>query len=231
IDQDADLDVVLVNSKMEMILYYENPTWDEVVIASEMSNVVLGPLGDIDGDGDNDVSFGSAGGDIGWIENPGQGDLWEKHLIDDPSSQIRLITGMSDINGDTHTDLIATHFSSEFANGQALVYYNPTITSSRDASPNQSSGVTLFYNYPNPFHTNTTVFYQLTKSANVQVKIFNLLGQEIAILVDQKQIPGLQAVEWSGRNKGGENVDRGIYVCHIQVDQHVQGRKIIYMGY
>jgi hypothetical protein len=62
------------------------------------------------------------------------------------------------------------------------------------------SNYSLEQNYPNPFNASTTIKYQLSHSAYVTLKIFDVLGREVATLVDTKQIPGNYEYPWSGQN-------------------------------
>ena len=68
------------------------------------------------------------------------------------------------------------------------------------ASDFPPSNYSLEQNYPNPFNASTTIKYQLSHSAYVTLKIFDVLGREVATLVDTKQIPGNYEYPWSGQN-------------------------------
>lgn len=69
----------------------------------------------------------------------------------------------------------------------------------------------LFQNYPNPFSRSTTIGYQLPVSCEVDLKIFNMIGQEVRILVNGNQSAGEHSVVWDGKDETGESVGSGIY--------------------
>jgi len=77
----------------------------------------------------------------------------------------------------------------------------------------------LSQNLPNPFQVNgpnqTVIAYSLAKDAEVQVKIFNLLGQEVALLRQARQNAGRHAVSWNGRDARGNAVPTGIYFYQV----------------
>ncbi|MBI1806942.1 MAG: T9SS type A sorting domain-containing protein [Ignavibacteria bacterium] len=56
----------------------------------------------------------------------------------------------------------------------------------------------LFQNYPNPFNPNTSIEYQLPTAVYVRIGIYNVLGEEIATLVNEKESPGSYTVQWDG---------------------------------
>ncbi|MBX2992789.1 MAG: T9SS type A sorting domain-containing protein [Bacteroidetes bacterium] len=74
----------------------------------------------------------------------------------------------------------------------------------------------LSQNYPNPFNPATTIQYALPNSALVTLKIYNLLGQEMATLVDQTKPAGYHTAVWDGRNQHGSDAATGVYLCRIE---------------
>ncbi len=74
----------------------------------------------------------------------------------------------------------------------------------------------LYQNYPNPFNPTTTIQYALPAEASVNLKIYNLLGQELATLVEELQGAGYHAAPWNGRNTYGVQVATGVYFYRIE---------------
>ena len=90
-------------------------------------------------------------------------------------------------------------------------------------------GFALYPNYPNPFNPSTTIRYELPHACAVQLRVFNLLGEEVTRLVDGRQSAGSYQVEWNGRSSSGRSVSSGIYFVHLQADEFSQTRKVIFV--
>ncbi len=74
---------------------------------------------------------------------------------------------------------------------------------------------TLNQNYPNPFNPTTSITYSLTKSANIELAVFNLQGQRIKTLMSGMQAAGDYEVTWDGTNENGMKVASGIYIYQL----------------
>jgi flagellar hook assembly protein FlgD len=85
----------------------------------------------------------------------------------------------------------------------------------------------LFDNYPNPFNPSTTIRYALPGQANVTLRIYNILGQEIRTLVNERQSAGVRSVVWDGRNNLNQAVSSGIYIYRLQAGARVLSKKMI----
>lgn len=85
----------------------------------------------------------------------------------------------------------------------------------------------LSQNYPNPFNPETVIEYQLPEAGRVSVKIYNLLGREVRILVDQDLPAGYHRVKWDGRDSAGRKVNSGVYVVQVQAGKFAQTRKVV----
>ncbi len=80
----------------------------------------------------------------------------------------------------------------------------------------------LYQNYPNPFNPTTTIQYDLVKSGNVLIKIYNLLGEEIKSLVNQYQNSGKYKIVFNSFN-----LPSGIYLYRILTNDFSYSRKMI----
>ncbi len=87
----------------------------------------------------------------------------------------------------------------------------------------------LAQNYPNPFNSTTVISWRLAISQVVELKIFDLLGQEVRTLVHEKQEAGSHSVIWDGKDEQGNLVASGIYLYRIQAGDFVQSRKLLLM--
>ncbi len=99
-----------------------------------------------------------------------------------------------------------------------------------------ASSFALQQNYPNPFlsgaksrsteNPETTIRFELPRQAEVKLRIFNLLGEEVAILVQQKMSAGTHSLIWNGRNAVGELVGSGIYLLRLEAGSEVAVKKM-----
>lgn len=100
-------------------------------------------------------------------------------------------------------------------------------TTGGDAVNVLPSGFILHQNYPNPFNPATEIKFDLPYSARVEVKVFNVLGQEITILLDRELPSGSHSVIWDGRDGHGLAVSSGIYFYRLEADGHSISKKMI----
>ena len=82
----------------------------------------------------------------------------------------------------------------------------------------------LDQNYPNPFNPATQITFQLTKKSNVVLKVYNLLGKEVAILVDGQKEAGKHKI-----NFDAGDLPSGMYLYKIETDGLVQTKKMMLM--
>ncbi len=85
----------------------------------------------------------------------------------------------------------------------------------------------LDQNHPNPFNPATTIRYSLGEAVNVRLAIYNVLGQEVRLLVQQFQSAGNYTVVWDGRDAAGLQVSTGMYVYRLQAGTDVVTRKML----
>jgi hypothetical protein len=85
------------------------------------------------------------------------------------------------------------------------------------------------YNYPNPFNANTRLDYSLPVRSHVSIRLYNMLGQEVAVLVNEEQPYGNRHVVWNGLNKQGSTASSGVYIAEFKAGSYLATRKMILM--
>lgn len=80
----------------------------------------------------------------------------------------------------------------------------------------------LHLNYPNPFNPSTTISYDVPTRSVVTLKIFNVLGQEIATLVNDEAEAGRHQVQW---NAAG--LPSGVYVYQLKANEFMETKKMV----
>jgi hypothetical protein len=80
----------------------------------------------------------------------------------------------------------------------------------------------LSQNYPNPFNPTTRIEYSIPKPSHVSLKVFDLLGREVATLVDEVQNAGFKSVEF---NAGG--LASGVCFYRLRVGNSVETKKLM----
>ena len=90
-----------------------------------------------------------------------------------------------------------------------------------------STNFVIYPNYPNPFNSSTVIQFYLSAAAKVKLTIYNLLGQEIKTLIDEKMLAGDHLRVWDGRNDFGEEVASGIYYYRLTITDQSKTNKMI----
>lgn len=86
---------------------------------------------------------------------------------------------------------------------------------------------TLEQNYPNPFNPETKIRYTIFEKNPVRLIIYNMLGQQVRTLVDEKQGPGFYEVIWDGKDEAGAVLTSGIYFCKLNSRHQNLTRKMV----
>jgi hypothetical protein len=84
----------------------------------------------------------------------------------------------------------------------------------------------LNQNHPNPFNPNTIITYGLLNESNVNLTIFNIFGQTVRTLLNEKQSAGYKNITWDGRNDKGIPVSSGTYIYTIKSGDFVKVKKM-----
>ncbi len=104
------------------------------------------------------------------------------------------------------------------------------ITGVEDSAPDYSTvkGFGLVQNYPNPFNPSTIISFQLSHTQNITVDIYNMLGQKVATLINNKALAaGTNKVRWDGRDSAGNSVTSGVYLYRISTNNYSVTKKMM----
>ena len=192
------------------LVYYKGMDW--ILYNNDNSNIPFNHIQNIAIDTTGDVWIGSNKGLAKF-----NGEHWELFDISNsslPSNNISTIAIDSWCNKWIGTDA-----------GLAIYRKGGVILTSAERSEfsqRTPSQVELFQNYPNPFNPITTIKYKLNKSGNVLLKIFNLSGQEVDILVNAFQTIGEHEITWQPNS-----LSSGIYFYKLQAGEFSETKKLI----
>ena len=117
--------------------------------------------------------------------------------------------------------------------GAILKYIPPIIDDVKVISITTPNGYQLYQNYPNPFNPTTKIKFsipssQIGKSLNVQIVVFDILGNEVATILDKELMPGSYEIEFGAKIDNRQLVS-GIYFYQLRVGGFAQTKKMILM--
>lgn len=98
------------------------------------------------------------------------------------------------------------------------------------AEPNLIPDVySLSQNYPNPFNPTTQIRFTIPEDSRVDLKIYDMLGAEVATIMSDQLKAGYYTVEWDGKNNFGKKVSSGIYIYRMVAGNFVSTKKMLMM--
>lgn len=111
-------------------------------------------------------------------------------------------------------------------NKHGLLFFNEDGVNFTVVEENEftNSDFTLYQNYPNPFNPLTNITYQIPTNGNVSLKVYDVLGKEVAVLVDEYKVAGRYSV-----NFNGSNLASGIYLYKLQTGNFTSTKKLVLM--
>ena len=87
----------------------------------------------------------------------------------------------------------------------------------------------LEQNVPNPFNPSTVIGYRIPEAGPVRLAIYNLLGQEVRVLVDRHMEAGSLSATWDGKDETGRQVSSGIYLYRIQAGGFLASKRMMFL--
>jgi len=210
-------------------------------------NIVINgaAVADVDADGNAEMLFGldnfgffawqdSSNNtfrvDRGWpimlngeVSNPAVGDV---------DGDGKMEVAVSDQSGRVHLfDLSASADSliewSQFGGGARHTFTYDNEGGPFGGGSRSSSTLGLEQNYPNPFNPVTTLRFGVAERGRVQLRVYDVMGRLVRVILDEVLEPGQHSVMWDGRNTAGMEVASGMYVASFSSSGVLQQRKLL----
>jgi hypothetical protein len=218
----------------------------------------LANVGDMDGDGIDDLAVGAQGDDDG-----GGGGIFADHgavyvllmngdgtvalhqkisdtvggfagALNDLSDFGLALAPLGDLDGDGFLDLAvgaARDDDGGGANsnrGAVWVLFLDGMSVLDVGDDPLSSGAFLSQS-PNPFTASTTFYYSAPRVSVVRARIYDSQGRIVVTLVDRRVVSGRYSVVWDGRDQHGRMIPTGTYFARFEVDGDVRARRVVFV--
>jgi hypothetical protein len=108
----------------------------------------------------------------------------------------------------------------------SICIYDPSVTNIELTNPAKPDNFILYQNYPNPFNPSTAIKYDLSEISLVHLDVFNLLGEKVRTLINEKQLQGSYSIEWNGRNDNGRIIPSGVYFYRLKIGDQYKIRQM-----
>ncbi len=87
----------------------------------------------------------------------------------------------------------------------------------------------LVQNYPNPFNDKTTIEFDLPIAAHTEIRVYNISGQVVDVLLNKRKEKGCHAVQWDGKNKNDVRATSGVYIVRMKANDIVRTQKMSFV--
>ena len=141
-------------------------------------------------------------------------------VVDIPN---RMVYDQFLVNGITIDDKLTESYDMKLVAGDEQ-YVEETVLKILSEIPEEFS---LSQNYPNPFNPLTKIDFSLPKTGRVVITIYNLLGQEVTTLINQRLDYGYHTVTWQGTDRMGRPVGSGVYFSELKAAGNRKTRKML----
>ena len=113
-------------------------------------------------------------------------------------------------------------------NGSGEIVVNGDVTGfTLKKAPEIPLTYSISQNYPNPFNPVTTLKYDLPEQSMVVMTVYDLMGREVTILVNQVQKAGYHTIRWNGTDQSGQVVSAGLYIYRITANDFTSTKKML----
>lgn len=224
LDGDGDIDMVVTNrddDNISVIKNIGNGTYTAQVTYAVGDGPVQVWAVDLDADGDMDLATSNYNSDdVTVLINDGSGVF--SHGGDYAAGNGPYGIFSADFDENSNMDLAVVNLAGNTVS--VLLNQIQTVDDELDELPLATA---LQQNYPNPFNPATQIRYALNQDSDVKLAVYDVLGRQIAVLVDGKQTAGNRSVTWNGVDGEGTQVSSGVYFYRLVAGEFVQTRKMV----
>lgn len=112
-----------------------------------------------------------------------------------------------------------THYSS---NTHIWQLHSPVTAVLEEKNGQFPVAVNLYQNYPNPFNAITKIDFDIGKTTNVKINIYDILGRKVAALADREYLPGNYSIQWNA-----DKLPSGVYFYTLQTESSMLTKRLI----
>ena len=221
INKDGYNDLVATSVVANEVVWFENDgnqNFTKHIIKAQYSGAYGLDIADIDDDNDIDVMATAWIGGFGSVfENDGQQNFTEHVFCTSGFDLLHLFT--IDLDNDEDLDILGACYAS---NLPQLRWWENVSTVGVEDINNLPHDFKLYQNHPNPFNPTTTILYQIPEQSFASLKVFDLLGNEVEILVDEDKPAGSYEVEFDGKG-----IPSGVYLYKLRAGRFNKVMKMI----
>ena len=180
--------------------------------------------GDVTGDGLLDILFGESDGTLSFFRNAGTPNLPQWEQDDRVFENVRVdsfaIPTLVDLDYDSDLDLILGDRLGRF-----VAFRNDLTPSVSDDTSEVviSQQPRLFQIYPNPFNTSAALAFTLSRPQQVSIKIYDILGREVEILLNEERASGFHTLKWTP-----QDLPSGAYFIQIETEEFTETKKVVF---
>jgi len=121
----------------------------------------------------------------------------------------------------TIPSLLQAQYSGGNGRGEVFARLTNVALSINEVATDLSTNCILAQNYPNPFNQTTTIKFNVTKTGNVKVVVYDIMGSEIQTLVNKTLPPGMYETSFNG-----SSLNSGIYIYKISSGEYFETKRM-----
>ena len=232
LDNDGDLDLLVGGETGSETKYYTNDGNNVFTVNTTAFSGVTFPsygrpiLSDFDNDGDYDLTIGDAWGTVKYYRNDGtvNAPVWFRYDAMFAGIEVdqNPHAGFADLDNDGRKDMIIGEYNGNFTYYQNLFAEVTDVENEIDLSV--PDDFVLNQNYPNPFNPSTIISWQSPVSGWQTLKVYDVLGKEVATLVNEFKPIGKYEIEFNA-----SKLSSGVYFYQLKIENFTAIRKFLFV--